>query len=301
MKKKLGDTVLFTNQNVQGAVKQVSRAYVEHPKYPMTNRKAHHQALFTAAANFRRSFATLLDHSWQGQPYGINSLAHFMKLVTMNHGDSFPGYILQPKDIRKVIPQPWPLATGSIVNGVQPVEFLDDETGVSLNITFPRISGIRVKGLIDQSYIDANANLRDGDLLTFIDIRYDIRDDNDFIHKTYYPVYDRYQLDVSSNSENTNDIRFSQKGLFRLDSLGAPPSPFVIYPSPRHDYKSAAFGVIHSRLSANGKYYMRNNAVMIVAPQVAAAFDNEEYRQMCIRSYMDPEVLTSDWYLNQLR
>lgn len=301
MKKKLGDTVLFTNQNVQGAVKQVSRAYVEHPKYPMTNRKAHHQALFTAAANFRRTFAALLDHSWQGQPYGINSLAHFMKLVTMNHGDSFPGYILQPKDIRRAIPQPWPLATGSIVNGVRCVGVSVHDECSYISLRFPEVHGRLTKGEFCSLLIQANPQLQDGDLLTFVELSFDGFSTEDIPSAAWFPVVDRYKIDVNATGSTQQDVVCTENNLFRMYKQVEPDAPIMVM-TPNSDHRvPGGFGIIHSRLSPNGKYYMRNNAQMVLAPEVAAEYDTDEYRQMCIQSYLNPDVLSSDWYLNQLR
>lgn len=301
MKKKLGDTVLFTNQNVQGAVKQVSRAYVEHPKYPMTNRKAHHQALFTAAANFRRTFAKVLDHSWQGLPYGIESLAHFMKLATARHGDLYPGYILQAKDIRKPIPQPWPLATGSLETGIYTSLKSPRSYVLDTNIIVGNTSYLPTMGEFWKDIIQTNPLLRDGDLLTFITFTGSTNQDEDIQTGNFNPAIAQFRIDTQDTRANNTTNR-TDGGFIKLSTEY---NGRYYYLAVRHKDSNQilmhAGGLIISRLSPNGKFYQRNTAQMIVNSKVLDYYHDAAYIKNCIQSYLDPTVLSSDWYLNQLR
>lgn len=301
MKKKLGDTVLFTNQNCAGAVKQVSRAYVEHPKYPMTNRKAHHQALFTAAANFRRTFAAILDHSWQGQPSGINSLAHFMKLVTMNHGDNFPGYILQPKDIRKAIPQPWPVSTGSLILNINTL-IQGSNNVLSTSIKANGIVSTDKEGDIWKKILNQNPTLHDGDLLTFLTFTGTNNVTEDIEKSNYKISTAQWLIDTSSTLDRNVRLFLVPQDYIHLATAYDGRNYYLSVRDHAANTNKMYGGalIVTRRNQINGKILLTSSK-MIISSDIANYYDSEEYRQMCIRSYMDPDVLTSDWYLNQLR
>lgn len=300
MKKKVGDKVLFTNQNVKGAVKQVTRSYQGRVAQPLTRPRAEHKALFTAAANFRRSFDSILDHSWQGQKYGISSLAHFMGIVTARHGDNYPEFALQPRDIRKPIPQPWPISSGSLINSVKVSELNYLEIGAVLNLIYPDKTRFETKGEFCQELIKTNPQLQDGDLLTFVEFRYKFYNVHDYINTDYIPTIDRYQIDVNSNASGIEGIYVTEHKLFRIGKLTGQVNNIIVRDYPGHDYFSASFGVIHSRLAPSGRYYLRNNARMEVYSEISEAYTADDYRENCIRSWLDPEFLSSDWYLNQV-
>jgi len=301
IRKKVGDKVYYTNQNVKGTVKQVHRAYQNEVKQPLTRPRAEHKALFTAAANFRRSFASILDHSWQGQKYGINSLAHFMGIVTAHHGNKYPNFALQPRGAKKNIPQPWPISTGSLINTVEVSELSYLDLGAVLNLIYPDKTNFQTKGEFCQELIKFNHQLQDGDLLTFVELRYEFYGVQDYLNTEYIPAIDRYLIDANSSASGIEGIYVTENRMFRIAKRTGLVNNVIVRDYPGHDYFSACFGVIHSRLAPSGRYYLRNNAQMKVYREINEAFTAEEYKELCIRSWLDPEFLSSDWYLNQLK
>lgn len=301
MRKKLGDKVLFTNQNVSGSVKQVARSYTDRVANPLTRPKAHHKALFTAAANFRTAFAGILDHSWQGKAYGITSLAHFMGIVTARHGDNFPGYFLQPREIRKPIPQPWPLATGSLYTGVD-IQLIDySQQAIRTTLRVPSMVRPYTYGDWSKAVLENNPGLKDGDMLTFLCFYcYPVNEVLTFSTR-YFPIVDRLVIDThSSASVGTNGVQTDNNVWWFSHSLEG---VYIFWKNPSFSWDAypVAAGLIVSRKSPSGRTWQRSNSVMKLADKFVELYSSDEYRENCIESFMNPEFLASDWYLNQLR
>lgn len=297
LRKKIGDMVMFVNQNVNGKVKQVARAYTAEVANPKTARQSNQRSLFVAAKNFRRGFESLLNHSWQGKKYGVQSLNRFSQLVLANKGANYPGFFLQPKNSMKFIPQPWPLATGSIVGA--PVPTLADnttKTGIYLQNQTPTTFGE-----LSQSIIDANAGLKDGDMITICMVFADDLSKGTLAH--FLPVYDRIVLDVTSSTPVDVEEPVNMDGgvlKLLLEEYSIFNSISVTGVNTGEYNAHAAIGVIVSRRNAAGTSWERSTSTMVIASAVADAFNDTEYVNNCIASFMDESMLTSDWYLNQV-
>jgi hypothetical protein len=297
IRKKVGDKVYYTNQNVKGKVKQVWRAYQSEVNNPKTSRQSNQRSLFVAAKNFRRGFETLLNHSWQGKKYGVQSLNHFSSLVLNNGGKMYPGFFLQPKNSQKFIPQPWPLSTGSIA-GLTSAAF--DAEGNSISpIKFKVGSGMTTLGLAAQDVLAANPYLKDGDMITICAVLTTTPINEATTASTFIPVFDRIVLDVNSTVDNSGDDEAfpTQNGALKIYNDAVP--GIAVGPAYSGMYL-AAFGVIVSRLAANGNTYERSTSTMAVRSEIADLFNDTEYVNNCIASFMDDSILTSDWYLNQV-
>lgn len=297
IRKKVGDKVYYTNQNVSGKVKQVWRAYQSEVANPKTARQSNQRSLFVAAKNFRRGFESLLNHSWQGKKYGVQSLNRFSQLVLANKGANYPGFFLQPKNSQKFIPQPWPLSTGSIAGAPVPT-LLDNttKTGISLQNQQPSTFGE-----LSQSIIDANSALKDGDMITICIVLAD--DLSKGTLATFIPVYDRIVLDVTSSTPVDPEEPVNMDGgvlKLLLEEYSVFNSISVSAVNYNDFLAHAAIGVIVSRRSTSGNSWERSTSTMVVASAVADAFNNTEYVNNCIATFMDESMLTSDWYLNQV-
>lgn len=297
LRKKIGDMVMFVNQNVNGKVKQVARAYTAEVKNPKTARQSNQRSLFVAAKNFRRGFESLLNHSWQGKKYGVQSLNRFSQLVLANKGANYPGFFLQPKNSMKFIPQPWPLSTGSIA-GAPAVSLLESGNWLS-NLSTVAAGTYETKGALDSAIIAANPFLKDGDMITFCvvlttDTPTDIKTTSVFI-----PMYDRYVLDVTSDKDIQSQQYplITENGLFYM--IIERDSGFNVT-EKLENHNIVAAGIIYSRLSASGRSWERSTSTMIVDTIIADLFNDTEYVNNCIATFMDESMLTSDWYLNQV-
>lgn len=297
LRKKIGDMVMFVNQNVNGKVKQVARAYTAEVKNPKTARQSNQRSLFVAAKNFRRGFESLLNHSWQGKKYGVQSLNRFSQLVLANKGANYPGFFLQPKNSMKFIPQPWPLATGSIAGAPAPSFLGIDEVRVGLN----DISSGEwaTKGAFDTALLAANPFLKDGDMITICAVLSNHDLQNVTTTDDFMPVYDRYVIDVNSTAPYTtfNNELITENGVFEctMTSDGA-----ISLGRNMGANSIVAIGVIYSRLSASGSTWERSTSTMVVASAIQDIFNDTEYVDNCIATFMDESMLTSDWYLNQV-
>lgn len=297
LRKKVGDKVFFTNQNVSGKVKQVARAYTAEVKNPKTSRQSNQRSLFVAAKNFRRGFEALLNHSWQGKKYGVQSLNHFSSLVLANRGANYPGFFLQPKNSQKFIPQPWPLATGSLLQVVPTFEEDFNYTGLSID----RVENNSTLGQVSQSLISKNPWLKDGDMITVVVVT--TNDDEPTVTSSFIPVYDRIVLDVNSTDVVVDDYSMlTENGAISLswDDMNQKEEMQAYMPSGAQFNKIVACGIIVSRLSETGNTYQRSRSTMIVKSAIADLFNDTEYVNNCIASFMDDSILSSDWYLNQV-
>lgn len=297
-RKKEGSSVYFVNQNVKGKVKQVSRAYVSDIKNPKTLGQAKQRALFVAAKNFRRGFEGLLNHSWQGTKYGSPSLSKFMSLVMAVKGAAYPNFFYQPRNSMKLIPQPWPLSTGSVAADINLTEDLDLKKGqaeISLVVPTNLAEGAN-EGAFYKALLEANPQLADGDMLTFCAVVTDsFGNDMDGTEK-YAPVFDRLVIDTSSTAAFAGNP-VTQNGVFTIKKNGG---TYVMQVAKAPYSVIAGFGVIVSRRNSVGTAYQRNNAVMAIASQVTEYYSSEAYRENCLRSMMDDSFLESTWYLNQV-
>lgn len=297
-RKKEGSSVYFVNQNVNGKVKQVSRAYVSEIKNPKTLGQAKQRALFVAAKNFRRGFEGLLNHSWQGTKYGSPSLAKFMSLVMANKGAAYPGSFYQPRNSMKFIPQPWPLSTGSVVGEIstQSNMVTRDLESIDTSIFMAELGKDATIGDFAKEIIAKAPFLADGDMLTFCVVYSDQGGEGLTTSAKYSPVFDRIVLDTSNTTKLPENFT-TDNGLFKLSRLHGslnvqPVKPIFPY--------IAAFGCIISRRNSVGTAYQRNNATLRVREDELHLYGGTEWRENCLRSMMDDSFLESTWYLNQV-
>lgn len=298
IRKKEGASVYFVNQNVKGAVKQVSRAYAEKVNNPKTLGQAKQRALFVAAKNFRRGFEGLLNHSWQGVKYGSPSLSKFMSLVLANKGAGYPNFFLQPRNSMKFIPQPWPLSTGSVAAEIAVNEVSERRGYAYVAIKEPEVTQEdTTMGAYYKKLIAKNPFLADGDMLTFCAVVTDQEDGQYTASSKFAPVFDRIVIDTTSEEAfNLNGLK-TQNGVFTFQHSE---SEMSVNPGKTPFPAMCALGVIVSRRNSVGTSYQRNNAIMVLSEFVATYFGSETYRENCLRSMMDDSFLESTWYLNQV-
>lgn len=297
LRKKIGDMVMFVNQNVNGKVKQVARAYTAEVKNPKTARQSNQRSLFVAAKNFRRGFESLLNHSWQGKKYGVQSLNRFSQLVLANKGANYPGFFLQPKNSMKFIPQPWPVATGSII-GIN-AHYIDG----SLFSGLRWIDGQKdtTWGDVSQIILNANPGLREGDMITVLAV---VTNDLDVkTTSTFLPLYDRIIIDTTSTTPITDDGDMRMEGgVLDLNWEDTNLATEISVTTRTNGSYNRIVGcaVIISRLNEAGTGYLRSNSVMAIRSDIADLFNDTEYVNNCIATFMNESMLTSDWYLNQV-
>lgn len=300
LRKKIGDMVMFVNQNVNGKVKQVARAYTAEVKNPKTARQSNQRSLFVSAKNFRRGFESLLNHSWQGKKYGVQSLNRFSQLVLANKGANYPGFFLQPKNSQKFIPQPWPLSTGSVISPFGSASFEGNAAVISIAVTATMVAATTY-GDFCSKLIAANPSLHDGDMITVCAV-VDIDSNTSSVVATthrFVPVYDRIVLDVNSTAAVSGGQIMTENNAFQLMFDDSGPVVAILCAA----FASGSIvgcSIIVSRLGENTTTWQRSTAIMAVASAVEDAFNDTEYVNNCIATFMDESMLTSDWYLNQV-
>ena len=138
-------------------------------------------------------------------------------------------------------------------------------------------------------------------MITFIVMAAMSEDENINESTMYQPIYDRLIIDTNSKKEKIPRGFDTEQGVFNIQFAG---NKIHLFFTPRYNNNGlliTAGGVIISRRSPAGKTWQRSNSIMKVSQAVIGIYSDPDYRENCIRSWLDPEFLSSDWYLNQLR
>ena len=280
MRGKKGNTVFYKVSGSNNKDKQGSREYVPTIANPQTSRQASQRMKMAPAVNFYRAFKSeILDHSFQGTPYGARSQARFNKLA-LKMASGFP-YI--EKGDARLYPGSYQMSEGSLA--APAVVFNDKE---SLLTGFPYAASF---GAFCQALIAALPFLQIGDQLTWAFV---INNGENF------PYVQRIILDTES-TETTADV-FTAAGL-SLDQDGVLKCSFDT---------SAMFilgaALIVSRPSVSNKSqtvtWERSDSVMVLnteyASEILDTFMGTDNYQPARRSYEKSSgQLKSTWYLNQ--
>lgn len=151
-----GSTKSFTFQIVNG--KQVTKERVQNVKNPNTRNQIMQRMKLAPALRVYRALSSVLDHSFEGVPYGAKSRQHFLKLA-MKRTD---GPYMKKGDTTI------PISAYQIASGSLP-EF---STGKDLILgTFDNSATLETLSWGDVSKkIVENGDYRDGDELTLVDL-----------------------------------------------------------------------------------------------------------------------------------
>lgn len=242
---------------------------------PKSNGQVSRRMRITPAVNFYRALQDILNHSWQGVPYGGASYSEFMKYALRN--EAFPFLI---KGDNRPVAAPYQISKGSVAS-IVPFYWFE-------NIALLRDS--ETVGIHNR--LTQDLGLSDGDQLTFIQcfVSDDTVEDCQFIWQwTRIFVGD-------SDSEN------------RLNTVDGGGVGFAVTP-PAAFPRLFAYAVIISRphvsQSSGLVRWERSNASIIVTttaeiPGVSYAdFIANGQKQAALDSYKNSAALgESDWYLN---
>ena len=280
MRGKKGNTVFYKVTGSNNNDKQGSREYVATVANPQTTRQAAQRMKMAPAVNFYRAFKSdILDHSFQGTPYGARSQARFNKLA-LKMVSGFP-YI--EKGDTRLYPGQYQMAEGSLAAPQFSFQAHDAIlTGFTFNATF---------GTFCQGLIAAFPYLHNGDQLTWAMVIYNGEN---------FPYVARIILDTES-TETTADV-FAAAGL-NLDQDGVLKTSF-----DTSDMSILGACLIVSRPSISNKSqtvtWERSDSVMQLnsewASDILDTFVASDAYEPAKRSYEKSQgQLKSPWYLNQ--
>ena len=292
---KLGETV--GAKKAAGQRSNVIRVRTASISNPRSNAQAAQRMKMAPAVNFYRALRSLLNHSWQGVPYGGASHSKFMKEAMRNQ--SYP-YL--KKGVSAPVPGEYKISSGSLA----PVDVTLNNNAGSLIVESSLVCDENLAGKtikeISELLVAKNPQLQIGDQLTFVAAVSDEVPGIEFGYISY-----RYFRFILSNTDNSipedtiiaegNDETTALKingGYIMVagNNLG-----FAI--SENSDMVVAGAAVIVSRPSVvkNNVTWERSNTTFKVTEPVSEYFSRNY--DAVLASYMNNAAnVSSDWYLN---
>lgn len=305
-KGKVGNEIYYNIANSNNKDKQGVRIYQPNVKNPKTVAQCIQRMKTAPSVAFYRALAELLDHSWQGIPYGGRSTQHFRKLAMLMK-DGYP-YVL--KGDNTPYPGEYQISSGSLVS---PVISGFDSSGVGLmtnliaqdpaNYVYAEATTLSA---VVADILRGNSFLQEGDQLTFIYCLPVVKKPNydgiDLSNGVYYK-YCRLVL----NPESTYSFKdwCDQTG-FRLGTSTIGGGRVLAFnggalTGSNQDGIPCGGAVIVSRPPRNedGSWQRSLTKFYCTAEYLDIMMGNDKY-QAALESYQNTaSSLTSPWYLNQ--
>lgn len=277
-KGKVGNIVGYQLKNSNNKVTLGVRTYVAEVANPKTELQAIQRMKMAPAINFYRQLQEILDNAWQGTKYGTKSRQYFMSLA-MKQSTGIPFLV---KGDKKFYPGEYPVAIGSIPSVQTSFDGSNAIlTSLSMSEAFSNL------GALSSGLITENAQVRNGDKLTFIAVKKNASGE-------YIPIYGSINLD-SASTENIDDVlpvvisELNQNGSNLRVEFQANTGESIV-----------AAAVVISRLDTSGvtPQWQRSNSTLLCSDAYKADMMGAEKYAAAIASYMASGNYSSDWYLN---
>lgn len=303
---KVGNEVYYNVANSNNKDKQGVRVYQPNVKNPKSVAQCIQRMKTAPSVAFYRALAELLDHSWQGIPYGGRSTQHFRKLAMLMK-DGYP-YVL--KGDNTPFPGQYQISSGSLVSPT--IQGWDDaalglQTNLVVGTTDPFDSGFNgTLGEISIQLINSNSYLQEGDQLTFIYCLPVAKSGSNAAPDLSQGVYYKYcRLVLNTESEYLFEDWMNETGFVLMPSHGQEPHYVSFTGGVRTgalaDGKPCGGAVIVSRPPRNeGGSWQRSLTKFYCTPEYLNIMMGTAAYQAALESYQkETSELTSDWYLNQ--
>ena len=260
---------------------------------PRSTAQAAQRMKMAPAVNFYRALQGILNHSWQGVPYGGASHSKFMKEAMRS--SSYP-YVM--KGNTAPIPGAYKISAGSLA----PVDVtLNNDAGSLIVMTSLRFTeGMANKTVKDISdvLVAENPQLQIGDQLTFVAAFADEVPGIEFGYISY-----RYFRFILSDTDTTTleevelddyNVQKINGGYIYTDGIN-----FGFSISQNEDLVAVGAAVIVSRpnVAKNVVTWQRSNSTFKVAKPVEQYF-SRNYDAVLASYQNNAANVSSDWYLN---
>lgn len=282
---KVGTEVYYKISGSGNKEKQGTRVYTAVVANPKTVAQAIQRLKFLPATAFYRAYKNeVLDHSFEGVPYGARSNAKFMKLA-LALPSGYP-YVVKGSD--GLFPGQYPLSRGSLPTPIDSFFSTHEEFRISqLALNNP----VSTKGAWNKAWIEANPWMKVGDQITIVLM---VMTKSNVV----VPIVERIILNTKDTTHTDTVYHFGQ---LDIDDEGC------ITINGSYSWKFLGAGFILSRpvLSKKSRQvqWLRSNCNMLLnfehVPELANLFKQEAYDN-AINSYIGATpVVSSEWYLNQ--
>lgn len=303
---KVGNEIYYNVANSNNKDKQGVRVYQPNVKNPKSVAQCIQRMKTAPSVAFYRALAELLDHSWQGIPYGGRSTQHFRKLAMLMK-DGYP-YVL--KGDNTPYPGEYQISSGSLVSpviseynpssGKLTTNLAVSDTGL-YNASLDRST----LGEIAIDLINSNGFLQNGDQLTFIyclPVAKRARAEAPDLSQGVYYKYARLVLNTESEYKFSDWVTASG---FDLGTTGSDPAflQFTggIAAGTNADGMPCGGAIILSRPPrSEGGAWQRSLTKFFCTPEYLNIMMGDAAYQAALESYQkETSTMTSDWYLNQ--
>lgn len=294
---KKGSSVFYLIANSNNNQRQGIREYQAKIGNPRTVAQVAQRLKLNPARNFYMALRDeVLNHSFQGVPYGGRSNLTFMRYAMRADFEGFFPFV--PANYPYPVPGNYVLSRGSL----PPI--VVNALALYLDVTDCYMSGVNFNDEYNRDYYDwlsivlqENSLLQLGDQLTFVAVSYD------YTTGEFTPHVRRLVLDPSRYSASMSAYQvFAKEGVFVVDNyfnIGRPNSPSWQYDS----LNIVAAAVIVSRpepigLNKRIKWYRSNSTLYVDVNLIPAYFLQSTYEAV-VDSYRGaPTTIDIQYYLN---
>lgn len=303
---KVGNEIYYNVANSNNKEKQGVRVYQPNVKNPKSVAQSIQRMKVAPSVAFYRALAELLDHSWQGVPYGGRSTQHFRKLAMLMK-EGYP-YVL--KGDNTPYPGEYQISSGSLVSPTiegWDVGVLGLKTNLVVEDILPFMGGsYGTLGEISLQFLNNNSYLQEGDQLTFIYCLPVAKSGPTAAPDLSQGVYYKYcRLVLNSESEYSYEDWMKATGFRLTPDSGAEPH-FVnftggVVKGALADGIPCGGAVIVSRPPRNeGGSWQRSLTKFFCTPEYLNIMMGDAAYQAALESYQkETSSMSSDWYLNQ--
>lgn len=303
---KVGNEIYYNVANSNNKEKQGVRVYQPNVKNPKSVAQSIQRMKVAPSVSFYRALAELLDHSWQGIPYGGRSTQHFRKLAMLMK----TGYPYVLKGDNTPFPGEYQISSGSLVSPT--IEGWNTLTmGLRTNLVvdsrdpFQEDSGATL-GDISLQILNNNGYLQEGDQLTFIYCLPVAKSGPTATPDLSQGVYYKYcRLVLNTESEYLFKDWLKATGFELLPST-EDKTLFLNFTGgirlgEQADGIPCGGAIIVSRPPRNdGGSWQRSLTKFFCTPEYKNVMMGDAAYQAALESYQkETSSMTSDWYLNQ--
>lgn len=303
---KVGNEIYYNIANSNNKEKQGVRTYQPNVKNPKSVAQTIQRMKVAPSVAFYRALAELLDHSWQGIPYGGRSTQNFRKLAMLMK----TGYPYVLKGDNTPYPGEYQVSSGSLVSPTI-AGFDNALVGLKTNLVVDDITPFTAGnygtlGEISLQLLNNNSYLQEGDQLTFIYCLSVSKAGGLTSIDLSQGVYYKYcRLVLNSESEYSYEDWMKSTGLTLIATDGAAPH-FVGFTGGIREGELAdgipcGGAVIVSRPPRNaGGSWQRSLTKFFCTPEYLDIMMSDSAYQAALESYQkETSTYSSDWYLNQ--
>ncbi len=281
---KKGSSVFYKLTNSNNAQKQGIRERVYEVANPQSNGQATQRAKLLPAQRVAGVIREIVERGWQGVDYGSKSRSEFLKRALKMSS----GYPYITKDDDRIVPGAYQISKGTI-SGVT-CEY-DDTFSIDTNIMLG--SGtFDTWGEVFQAVIDNNANIQEGDQLTFIVCASSSTVSSQQLEANYDWSYFSVYVDPS-NAESTSN--YLGQGVSYINAAEGPDGNINIIADSDGSGNTpiAAVAVIVSRLGESGQH-LRSTAKLLLNDDLLSDWYSSAQQRRARESYQARNAATTN-------